>query len=527
MDPALPDALRPDAGAHEALRRDLAALVGESHVSTGTADRVAYARDLWPRHIIGVRAGIAAPAPPAVIVWPASVTEVAAVVGYASARGVPIVPYGAGSGVCGGVLPSRGAIVLDTKRMRAVRSIDDGHLIVDAEAGILGQHLEDRLAERGFTLGHFPSSIYCSTLGGWLAGRSAGQCSGRYGKIEDMVLSLTCVDGRGQIHHLDGAGAGRDSIPLVVGSEGTLAVITDARLRIAPAPRARRFASYTFDTTEAGLAAIRAMLQAGLRPAVSRLYDPFDSLIARRNRPPKAPSGVVEGPAASKPLRPGVGARLLTRALRSPGALNALIESLPGPALGGAMLVLVWEDEPAIADAEVAEAERLCTQSGGRSTGEEPARAWLARRHSVSYRQSPMVAMGAFVDTMEVASPWSRLLPMYHAVHHALAPHVFVMAHFSHAYPDGASIYFTFAGAAPDDDAALAKYDAAWRDALRAVVDAGGTLSHHHGVGRSKAPAMRREQGAAIDVVRALKAILDPAGIFNPGALLGESTDAR
>jgi alkyldihydroxyacetonephosphate synthase len=116
---------------------------------------------------------------------------------------------------------------------------------------------------------------------------------------------------------------------------------------------------------------------------------------------------------------------------------------------------------------------------------------------------------------------------MYHAVHHALAPHVFVMAHFSHAYPDGASIYFTFAGAAPDDAAALAKYDAAWRDALRAVVDAGGTLSHHHGVGRSKAPAMRREQGAAIDVVRALKSILDPAGIFNPGALLGEATDAR
>jgi alkyldihydroxyacetonephosphate synthase len=138
-----------------------------------------------------------------------------------------------------------------------------------------------------------------------------------------------------------------------------------------------------------------------------------------------------------------------------------------------------------------------------------------------------MLAMGAFVDTMEVASPWSKLLPMYRAVHHALAPHVFVMAHFSHAYPDGGSIYFTFAGAAADDDAALAKYDAAWRDALRAVVDAGGTLSHHHGVGRSKAPAMRREQGAAIDVVRTLKSVLDPRSILNPGALIGGGDDAR
>jgi len=527
MNAALPESLRPDGGAHEALRRDLAALVGDTHTSTATADRVAYARDLWPRQVIGVRAGIPAPAPPAVVVWPAHVDEVAAVVRYANGHQIPIVPYGAGSGVCGGVLPTRGAIVLDTKRMRAVRAIDEARLIVDAEAGILGQHLEDRLGERGFTLGHFPSSIYCSTLGGWLAGRSAGQCSGRYGKIEDMVLGLTCVDGRGEVHRLDLEGDGRDLIPLVVGSEGILAVLTDARLRIAPAPRTRRFASYTFDTTESGLAAIRTMLQAGLRPAVARLYDPFDSLIARRNKPPRAPSGIIEGPAPTKPLSPGLGARLLTRALRSPGALNTLIESLPGPALGGAMLILVWEDEPAVADAEVAEAERLCTQAGGRTTGEEPARAWLARRHSVSYRQSPMLAMGAFVDTMEVASPWSTLLPMYRAVHHALSPHVFVMAHFSHAYPDGGSIYFTFAGAAADDESALAKYDAAWRDALRAVVDAGGTLSHHHGVGRSKAPAMRREQGAAIDVVRALKSILDPNDILNPGALIGGADDAR
>jgi alkyldihydroxyacetonephosphate synthase len=268
------------------------------------------------------------------------------------------------------------------------------------------------------------------------------------------------------------------------------------------------------------------MLQAGLRPAVSRLYDPFDSLVARRNKRISKPSALIEGPAPSPRLQPGLGARLLTTALRSPGALNALIEGLPGAALGGAMLVLVWEDDVTIADAELADADRLCREAGGRSEGEAPARRWLAHRHSVSYRQSPMYAMGAFVDTMEVASPWSRLLPMYHAVHRALSPYVFVMAHFSHAYPDGGSIYFTFAGAATNDEAALEKYDAAWRAALVAVVDAGGTLSHHHGVGRSKAPAMRREQGAAIDVVRALKRVLDPHGILNPGALIGETRDA-
>jgi alkyldihydroxyacetonephosphate synthase len=508
----------------DALRADLAPLVG-GRASSASADRVAYSKDLWPRNVIAARAGRPAPTPPAVVVWPETTAEVAAVVRYAAARGVPVVPFGAGSGVCGGIAPTPASIVLDVKRMRAITRIDDARLRVTAQTGILGQILEDRLAERGYTLGHFPSSIYCSTLGGWLAARSAGQCSGRYGKIEDMVRGLRFVDGAGVEHALDIDGAGerdgRDLLPLVIGSEGILGVITEATCRIAPAPASRRFASYLFDETEQGLEAIRAIYQGGLRPAVARLYDPFDTLIARRSKEHAKTAGRVEGPPPARALEPGLGAAALTRALRAPGALNALVEALPGRALGGAMLVLVWEDDAAIADAEAAEAAALCEARGGRDAGEGPARRWLLHRHSVSYRQSPVVAMGAFVDTMEVASTWDRLVPMYHAVLRALSPFVFVMAHFSHAYPDGGSIYFTFAGSARDDDEALRKYDAAWAAALRAVVDAGGTLSHHHGVGRSKAPAMRREQGAAVDVVRRLKAVLDPAGILNPGALIG------
>lgn len=509
-----------------ALRDDLARLVTQGHASDTTPDRVAYAKDLWPRHLIEARRGVPAPAPPAVIVWPSTVDEVVAVVRYAAARGVPLVPFGAGSGVCGGVRPSRDAIVLDVKRMRAVRAIDEARLMVDAEAGIIGQALEDRLAERAMTLGHFPSSIACSTLGGWLAARSAGQCSGRYGKIEDMVQSLTCVDGNGEVHRPARGGDASDLLPLVVGSEGILAVITDARLRIAPAPTERQFAAWTFPSTAAGLLAIREIFQAGLRPAVTRLYDPFDSAVARRNRAAKdARRGVADD--ADAPGIPG-GARafLLRAALGAPRVLNALVHGLPDALLGGAMLVLLWEDDPRIGDAERRAAARIAELHDGRDLGEAPARRWLAHRHAVSYRQSPMLAMGAFIDTMEVASPWSRLLPMYTAVHAALSQHVFVMAHFSHAYPDGASIYFTFAGTARDDERALVAYDAAWRDALVAVVAAGGTLSHHHGVGRSKAPAMRSEQGAAIEVVRALKDVMDPRGILNPGALLPQGPPA-
>jgi len=503
-----------------ALRDDLAALVSGGRASVDPADRVAYARDLWPRQQIVTRSGVAAPSPPGVVVWPESTEEVSRVVAYAAERSIPVVPFGAGSGVCGGVRPEPVAILLDVKRMRRFLSVDADRLEARVEAGIIGQQLEDGLAARGFTMGHFPSSIYCSTLGGWVAGRSAGQCSGRYGKIEDMVLALECVDGTGRVLR-----ASREDnpalLPLIIGSEGILGVVTEATVRIAPAPPARRFASYRFPSTQAGLDCIRHMYQAGLRPAVCRLYDPFDTLIAKRG---KVRRGHRHDEKRAEPrpegYRPGLGVRVLMRALRAPGALNRLVHALPDESLGGAMLVLVWEDDPAIADAELAEARRIAVEVGGRDTGEGPARGWLERRHSVSYRQSPLFAGGGFVDTMEVASTWSRLVPMHDAVRHALAPHVFVMAHFSHAYPDGASIYFTFAGSSGNDAEALNTYDRAWRDALDAVIAAGGTLSHHHGVGRSKAPAMRSEQGIAVDVVRELKRELDPAGILNPGALI-------
>lgn len=506
---------RMQSGEHETLRQDLAAIVRDARASNDVADRVAYARDLWPRHVIGVRQGEAAPAPPAVVVWPSDVDEVQAVVRYASARGIPLVPYGAGSGVCGGIEPSANAIVLDMKQMRRVIRIDADALTVHAEAGILGQHLEDFLASEGFTLGHFPSSIYCSTLGGWLAARSAGQCSGRYGKIEDMVLSLRCVDGQGVVHQLNRDGEGADLLPLIIGSEGILGVITDATLRISPQPKERAFAAYSLPTTEAGLHAIRDIYQAGLRPAVARLYDPFDSRIARSKS--SHPSAKKK---SSPTSGPGFGTRVLARALRYPGALNALIHSLPDRALGGAMLVLVWEDDPRVAAAEKARAHQIALSFGATDEGEAPARSWLGRRHSVSYRQSPMYAAGAFVDTMEVAAPWSRLWPTFEAVREAISPYAFVMAHFSHAYPDGGSIYFTFAGSAATDADAQSLYDRLWVDALRAAVMAGATFSHHHGVGRSKAPAMSRELGSAVEVVRSLKKVMDPRGILNPGSLL-------
>ncbi|AGP42168.1 FAD-binding oxidoreductase [Sorangium cellulosum] len=496
--------------------------------SASPVDQIAYARDLWPRHHLAVTEGRIAEHRPGMILWPASTEEVARVVRFCADEGLPLVPYGAGSGVCGGVLPDARTVVLDLKRLSRRRSLDRQAPSVEIEAGALGIRFEEELNAEGFTLGHFPSSILCSTVGGWVAARSAGQCSGLYGKIEDMVASLECVVGRGEVVRFDRRARGPDLTPLLIGSEGVLGVVTAATLRLHPSPPARAFAAFSFPTLEAGWSAMREMFQAGLRPAVSRLYDPFDSFMARlgavRRQRGHAGAGdePAEGPAArARGARgPGTGAAVLRGLLRAPGLLNQAVDAVGSRVLRGATLILIFEGTARASAEDLARAAAIAGRAGARPLGEEPARHWLAHRYSVSYRQAPVFMAGAFSDTMEVAAPWSRLDALYRAVRGALGRHVFVMAHLSHAYPDGCSIYFTFAGSAPTVAAAEAKYDAAWRAALDAAIDAGGTLSHHHGVGRSKAPRLGAELGLGADVVHALRGVFDPAGIMNPGNLL-------
>ena len=507
------------------LVRELSQALPGMRASSGEADRIAYSRDLWPRHHLDVRAGQPAEHRPGVIVWPSSTEEVARVVRWARERSVALVPFGAGSGVCGGIAPREDVVVVDLKRLDRIRKLDPAAPLVEVEAGHMGVPFEQALGGAGFTLGHFPSSILCSTVGGWVAARSAGQCSGAYGKIEDMVSSLECVTGTGDVVRLRRRESGPDLVPLVVGSEGTMAIVTSAELRLHPAPACRAFGAWSFPTTPDGWEAMRALFQSGLRPAVSRLYDPFDAMLAKQGGVKKEDG---------KRARPAKGARsfggtALRAVLRRPGALNELLHSrVAARALGGAMLVVIFEGTDEGAQRGLDQARTLCESMGGVWEGEAPARRWLAHRYSVSYRQAPVFADGAFVDTMEVAARWSRLGDLYEGVRRALGAHVFVMAHFSHAYPDGCCIYFSFAGSADPglvrelgwDAACAATYDRAWKAALAAAVEAGGTLAHHHGVGRSKAPRLRSELGHGVDVVRSLMKAFDPAGILNPGNLL-------
>lgn len=506
-------------GERQLLASGLAEAVPGLKTTADAPELLATARDLWPRHHIAVRAGDVAPARPGAVAWPTSTEDVARIVAWCAERGVAIAPFGAGSGVCAGTLPTRDTVLLDLKRMKAWRRLDRDARTIDVEAGALGIRFEEDLQERGLTLGHFPSSILCSTVGGWVAARSAGQCSGLYGKIEDMVLDLECVVGRGEIVRFHRRAEGPDLTPILTGSEGVLGVITSATLRLHPDPKARAFAAFSFPTVEAGWEAIRAMFQAGLRPAVCRLYDAFDSWMAKRGR--VKTEAREAGAAGPRHRRPGAGFAALRTVLRAPGVLNSIIDGVGERVFGGATLVLVFDgpsDE--VTHGDRARAATVAAAGGGRDLGEAPARHWFAHRYSVSYRQAPMFMAGAFADTMEVAAPWSRLGDLYRGVREALGRHVFVMAHLSHAYPDGCSIYFTFAASAPDRASSEALYDRAWRAALDAAIAAGGTLSHHHGVGRSKAPALGAELGLGVEVVHALRGVFDPAGIFNTGNLL-------
>jgi alkyldihydroxyacetonephosphate synthase len=482
-------------------------------VSTDVPERVACARDLWQRHLIALQQGPAVDANrlPAAIVRPETTDEVVALVLLARREGFPLVPFGAGSGVCGGIECDPRTIVVDTKKMHAARRFDAGPRLV-VGPGAMGVTLEESLEKDGFTLGHFPSSILCSTVGGWVATRGAGQCSGRYGKIEDMVTGAECVLGNGEVVRFRRRGAGLDLLPLVVGSEGAFGILTELELRLHEAPEERAFAAFTLPDMQRGTAALRRVYQAGLRPAVARLYDPLDSvLLGDTTRENHAPRLRDEGFGR-------VRSALFRTLLRAPRLLEAGIEAAERTLIERSKLLFVFEGKRDEVAVDAAEAASLVASEGGESLGESPARAWFERRYAVSYKQSPVFRAGIWNDTMEVAAPWSKLDAVYRNVRRALSRHALVMAHMSHAYPDGCSVYFTFVGVSQGTDAE-AEHVAVWRDALDATLEAGGVVSHHHGVGRLRKEALARELGrGGVEAHRALKRAWDPSGIMNPGS---------
>ncbi len=503
------------------VRESLERILGKHRVAADPTNRLLYSRDMMSGGLLEAKAGHLAPLPH-VVCWPEDLSDLCKVIQFAGKHKIPIVPFGAGSGVSGGTVPVRGGIMIDLKRMNRLEKIEmrGDSFYATAQCGILGEHLEAGLNSRGFTLGHFPSSILCATLGGYLACRSAGQLSSRYGKIEDMTDAVEVVLPNGRVIPLGGKVQRLPRVratDLFVGSEGCLGVITKARLRVFPLPPSSHYRGILFPRLDKGLQAAREVMQAGLEPSVVRLYDPIDSMLLKH--------GYQQGGGISKLLRPlfgmipipreAMGRRFHQWLLSHPRVPQALLESL-SPAV---LLILSFEGDPILVAAREQEALALCQKSSGKDLGERPGLHWLEHRYSVSFKMPKVFEMNSFVDTIEVATTWDNLKNLYDRMKEALAPAALVLAHFSHAYPEGCSIYFTVVAKGASVEGDLSLYKRLWHDAMEGCLAAGGTISHHHGIGLLKARYLPRELGGMMDLYHEMKKKLDPRGIMNPGKM--------
>lgn len=481
--------------------------------SSADADRLSYARDSSSIALLFAAHG-ELPPPHELVVWPKDEEEVALVIQLARKHAVPLIPFGAGSGVSGGTWAVKGGVALDLKRLERISPVDPARREVRVQAGVIGEVLERRLAPQGFTVGHFPASIAMSTVGGWLAARSAGQLASRYGKIEDRVVSLSAVSGRGERFETPRRPhPGVDLASLLIGSEGTLCAFTDVTLRVDPAPEHRAFRAYRFRSMEQGFAAARALFVEGLRPAVARLFDPVETALFQRGKEPsKTPPSLRS--AMDSELLPALLRKLSPVTVGKPSLLNRA-----GDLLRETQMVVIFEGARGKTEADHAAARQLCTSLGGNDAGEGPARLWFERRHLEVFRSSPLLERGAFIDSMDVAVTWDKAQDVYERVRASVSPLAVVRCQAAHPGLHGCSLEFTVVTSEADLQQQRQRYEKLWRTALTAAVSAGATVSHHGGIGLLRSEAYRDSLGDRRRALSALKRAFDPDGILNPGKL--------
>lgn len=455
----------------------LAAAEPRLDITTDCEPRTEKARDTWVRSLMESRLGRRPQA--AAVVRPSTTAQTAAVLRWAESTATALVPYGLGSGVCGAVLADSDHVVLDMGAMDQIVRIDESSLTATVQPGLRGSQFEARLAERGFTMGHWPQSIELSTVGGWAATRASGQFSTLYGNIEQMLLGCEVVLAGGRVVRVPAvprSATGPDLRQVFMGSEGTLGVFTELTYRIHRAPEHQSCAAISFDDLDHATEALREMVQVGWTPAVTRLYDAVESA---RNF-----AGVTE------PDRP--------------------------------LLLLLGEGNRRRVETEAEGLAEIATKHGGKLHGEEPVTGWLDHRNTVPTFES-LLDQGILADTIEVAIDWGSLTTLWERVCTEVSAIEGILAmsgHVSHCYTQGANIYFTFIAAESDLEKAIALYDQVWSTTMSVTHGLGGTIAHHHGIGRVRRGWLPSELGEGMAVLRALKTALDPKGILNPGALI-------
>lgn len=509
---ALKDIRLPHCRLDEAMLARLRDIVGGNQLRTDDYERAFHARGKSYHDLLYLRAGKLDMAPDAVV-YPRSADEVLAVVKLCADEDIALIPFGGGSSVVGGVNAMAKALgsavlTLDTTLMTRIVQIDKMSMTARIEAGIYGPALEEQLQNHGVTLGHYPQSFPYSTLGGWIAARGAGQQSNRYGKAEKWLVSATLATPKGfwTTEATPASAAGPNLNQLVAGSEGTLGVICEAVVKIHELPERKDYRGYLFKSFATGIDAARRINHAEIPVAMVRLSDAAETHFFQ------AVSGSGGG---------GLKAKLQRAYLKMKGFNDAPCLMLIGHE--GNKETVIWAQE---------QTEGICKGLGALALGTGPGKRWYHGRFNSPSMRDPMMDRGIGIDTLETATHWSNIGKLHdkvvEAIENAMAANMpeqhargIAMAHVSHSYPDGASLYFTFVF--PRQlDREVEQWQAIKRAASDTLLMNGGTISHHHGVGVDHVPWLGEEKGKiGFSLLKATKREMDPKGVLNPGKLLG------
>jgi alkyldihydroxyacetonephosphate synthase len=480
----------PEPGLDQTLVAELRELLGDDNVRTDHESRVRHTRGKSTPDLLKIREGDGSDAPDAVLL-PADHEQVQALVWWCSERNVALVPFGGGTSVVGGLVARRdgfaGVVALDLSALKRLVTVDEESHTAELGAGLLGPEAETLLAEHGMTLGHFPQSFEYASIGGFAATRSSGQASSGFGRFDSLVVGLRVATPIGtlELGSSPANAAGPDLRQLVLGSEGAFGVITSVTVRVRPVPAVKAYEAWRFETFAEGAAALRTLTQERIAPTVLRLSDEAETSIN-----------------LAKP------------------------DEVGGESAGGCLMVTGFEGTQEYVDRTQALVSQRLDELGGRSLGQQGGEAWAQGRFHGPYLRDSLLDVGVLVETLETATFWSRLPALYDGVKGALerslseqgtAP--IVLCHISHVYETGASLYFTVAAKQTADP--IAQWAAAKAAASDAMIAAGATITHHHAVGRDHLPWFAQEVGpVGVEMIRAVKERIDPAGVLNPGVLV-------
>jgi alkyldihydroxyacetonephosphate synthase len=494
----------------DALRGALEDAVGAEHVSAEPLDRVVHARGKSLRDLVRTRAGDLGRLPD-VVVWPGDEAAVEALLRAALAADAVVIPFGGGTNISGSLeapaAETRTVVSVDMSRMSRVVEIDEGSRLARVQTGVFGPDLERQLNANGWTMGHFPDSFTHSTLGGWIATRSSGMQSDKYGDVADLTRAVRVVTPAGVLvtRPVPHTSTGPSVREMVLGSEGRLGIITEATVHVHRLPEQRVILGYLFPDWERALAAMQAIAESEASPSVTRVSDGYETAFSFSTRKDPTPLDRVKSKALTTYLERRRGYDLETMCLAFIGYEGSKRHVASQRKLVG----------------------KIVSRFGGLCIGSSPGELYDQKKFDTPYIRDFLLDRGAPADVSETSAPWSRLRPLYdnvmsaaHGAFASLGVTGYIMCHLSHSYHAGACLYFTFAFNPSGTREAIDEYDVVKQAIQQQFVDSGATLSHHHAVGTEHAQWLAQDiSPAGVAMVQALFDGVDPGGNLNPGKI--------